>query len=103
MKKAAFLAEAARILGARDVTIERCRWQESKLHPASLDAVSSRALGGYDELTEWARGRLKPGGKLILWLGTRDAGELQAITEWQWELITVPESRERVLLVGTAR
>ena len=100
VKKAAFLAEAARALGLRDVEVERCRWEDSKLVPGSVDAVTSRALGGYRELAEWARGLLKPGGSLILWLGARDAEELTRLGAWRWECAVVPGARERVLLMG---
>jgi len=101
VKKAAFLAEAARTLELQGVEIERCRWEDSKLSPGSLDAVTSRALGGYEELAEWARSRLKTQGKLILWLGGQTAKETRSISGWQWESLEVPLSRERVVLVGT--
>src|SRR5208282_3942179 len=100
-KKAAFLAEAARTLRVRDVEVACCRWEESKLPPGSTDAITSRALGGYGELAEWAAGRLAPAGKLILWLGARDADALRTESAWLWEHTEVPGSRERVLLVGT--
>jgi len=100
-KKAAFLAEAARTLGLKDVEIERCRWQESKVLPSSIDAVTSRAVGGYSELEEWAKTRLKQSGKLILWLGARDAEEIRGRGGWHWDMQVVPRSRERVVLVGT--
>jgi len=101
VKKAAFLAEAARTLGLQGVEVERCRWEESKLAHGSLDAVTSRALGGYGELAQWARIRLRAQGKLILWLGAQAATEASAMSGWHWESAEVPGSRERVILVGT--
>ena len=100
-KKAAFLSEAARTLALHNVEVLRCRWEDSDLAPASLDAVTSRALGGYEELEVWAQARLRPGGKLILWLGTQDAQQLECVQGWLWERIPVPASRERVILAGT--
>jgi len=100
-KKAVFLTEAARTLGLRNVQVDSCRWQESKLPPSSADAITSRALGGHRELAEWAKERLKPGGKLILWLGVSDAQVVTRFGNWHWELEAVAGSRERVILVGT--
>jgi len=100
-KKAAFLAEAARTLGLNDVEIEHCRWQESKVLPSAIDAITSRAVGGYSDLEEWAKTRLKPTGKLILWVGARDAKEIRGRGGWHWDVQVVSGSRERVLLVGT--
>ena len=102
-KKSAFLAEAVRTLGLRGVQVENCRWEESKVAESAVDSITSRALGSYPELAEWARGRLRPGGRLILWLGATDAAELSKLTGWQWEQEPVPGSRERVLLVGCPR
>jgi 16S rRNA (guanine527-N7)-methyltransferase len=102
-KKAAFLSEVARTVGAKHLDVECTRWQDSRLQPSSLDAVLARALGGYAKLAEWAKGRLKPGGRLILWLGAQDAGELRALSDWNWQFEPIPGSRERLLLVGNRR
>ena len=99
-KKAAFLAEVARALKLTGVEVQTRRWQESKILPGSLDAVTARALGGYEELAEWAHGRLKPGGRLILWVGSEGAGEIRALPSWDWQMQSTPGSRERVLLIG---
>lgn len=105
VKKAAFLAEAARTLGLQNVEVARCRWEEAGnalgIESPSLDALTSRALGGYDELAEWAASHLKPGGRLILWLGEQDAQELESLNGWIWERRSVSGSRARVLLAGT--
>ena len=100
-KKAAFLAEAARTLGVQNVQVLRCRWEESDLPPASLDVVTSRAVGGHADLAGWASDKLKPGGKLVLWLGARDADALYSLPGWCWQQAPVPDSRERVILAGT--
>ncbi len=100
-KKAVFLAEAARKLGMKGVEIERCRWQDSLVAPRSVDAITSRALGGYVELAKWSGTRLSPTGRLLLWLGMRDAPAMMALDQWSWERIAVPGSQERVILAGT--
>ena len=100
-KKSAFLAEAVRTLGLRDVVVESCRWDESPVPKASANAITSRALGGYPDLARWAQERLLLGGRLILWVGARDAAELTRMTGWRWDERPIPETRERVLLVGS--
>lgn len=103
IKKCAFLAEAARTLGLGGVEVETCRWEESKIAEQTADAVTSRALGRYPDLADWARSRLRLGGRLILWLGAGDAAELANLGGWSWEQEPVPDSRERVLLVGSPK
>lgn len=100
IKKCAFLSEAARTLGLTGVEVKSCRWEESKVAESSLDAITSRALGGYPDLAAWARIRLRPGGRLILWLGAADAADLVKLKGWRWDEEPVPASRQRVLLVG---
>src|SRR5208282_2767713 len=100
-KKAAFLSEAARTLGIKQIEIEGGRWQESKIPSGSLDAITVRALGAYDVLARWAATKLKPGGKLLLWIGAREADHLRSLAGWDWQMQPVPDSRERVLLIGS--
>jgi len=100
-KKAAFLSEVGRAIGAKHLEVECARWQDSRLPPASLDAVLARAVGEHAKLAGWAHGRLKPGGRLILWLGAQDAGELRVLPGWNWQSEPIPGSRERLLLVGS--
>ena len=100
-KKGAFLSEVARTLQLGSVQVNCARWHESEIAENTLDAITSRALGGYAELTEWAYSRLRPQGKLILWVGANDAAELVKSGRWRWERQPVPGSRERVLLAGT--
>ena len=100
-KRAAFLSEAARTLRLEQVEVECSRWQDSKIPSGSLDAITARALGGYDLLANWASTKLKPDGKLLLWIGSREAERLRNLAGWQWETHAVPDSRERVLLIGS--
>ena len=100
-KKAAFLSEAARTLGLKDVQAERARWEETDWPAASFDAITSRAVGGHTEMAAWAMNQLRPGGKLVFWLGAEDAEDLGRRSPFSWELSPVPGSRERVLAVAT--
>ncbi len=100
-KKAAFLSEAARTLRLEHVEVECARWQESKIPAGSLDDITARALGGYELLASWANTKLKPDGKLMLWIGARDAERLRNLAGWHWQTQPVPDSRERVLLIGS--
>ena len=100
-KKSAFLAEAVRILNLQDVRIERKGWQDTNIPEVYLDAITSRALGGHQEMANWASKRLTGRGRLILWLGARDADRMATISGWSWERLPVPGSRERVILAGS--
>jgi len=99
-KKAAFLAEAGRVVGARHLQVEIARWQDSAIPRESLEAVMARALGGHGELADWAATRLKSGGTLLLWLGSEDAVRLMGLPGWRWEAEPLPGSRRRLLLAG---
>jgi 16S rRNA (guanine527-N7)-methyltransferase len=102
-KKAAFLKEVAHALNLRGLEVSRLRWQDARVVPGSVDAVSARALGGYVELAGWAAAVLRPGGKLLLWLGESDAGVVRRLPEWLWESQPLPKARERLLLIGVPR
>jgi len=99
-KKCAFLSEAARTLSFSDVHVERSSWQTADVAEHSVNAITSRALGGYAELAGWAARLLAPGGKLILWVGAQEAERLSGLSGWTWEHLEVPHSRERVILKG---
>lgn len=102
-KKAAFLAEVARALGVR-AEIHRGRFQEFRLAAHSLDLVTARALGELPSILKWARGTLKESGRVVLWLGTRDADRASSSPCWTWqEPIPIPQSLRRVLLIGQPR
>jgi len=58
-------------------------------------------LGEYEELARWSRTKLNPGGKLLLWVGAGEAERLRSLAQWNWQMEAVPDSRERVLLIGS--
>ena len=101
LKKATFLLEVCRALNLKDVQVERCRFQDLALTEGSADYITARALGQLDEFLGWAAHALNPGGRIVLWLGVKDATEVAKTPGWRWqEAIVVPKSRERVLLAG---
>src|SRR5580704_8071382 len=104
LKKYAFLREVQSTLGLSSVEIVRSRYEDFHAAPGSFDFVCSRALGGYKRLLLWCRALLKPGGQVILWLGTEDSNLLMRAKGWNWALpVKIPESRQRILLMGTPK
>ena len=104
IKKCAFLREVQSALGLPNVEVVRSRYEGFHAAPGSFDFVCARALGGYKRLLLWSKVVLKPGGHVILWLGTEDSNLLTRVTGWTWAIpIRIPESRQRVLLMGTPK
>jgi 16S rRNA (guanine527-N7)-methyltransferase len=103
LKKCAFLREVHSSLGLSNVEVVRSRYED--FHAAgSFDFICSRALGGYKRLLLWCKALLKPKGQVILWLGTEDSNLLTRVKGWNWALpVKIPESRQRVLLIGTPK
>jgi 16S rRNA (guanine527-N7)-methyltransferase len=103
-RKSAFLAEVVRTLGLSGVRILAKRVADIVWEDPGADFVVSRALGSYEELMQWASKSLSADGRVVLWLGLRDAESLLALSGWSWEKpIPLPLSQERVLLVGRPR
>jgi len=100
-KKCAFLREVQLVLGLSGVEVIRSRYEDFDVPPNSFDFICSRALGGYKSLLRWSKGVLRPGGHVMLWLGTEDSTLLNRRKDWNWELpVRIPESRRRVVLGG---
>ena len=100
-KKCAFLREVQLVLGLSGVEVIRSRYEDFDVPPNSFDFICSRALGGYKSLLRWSKGVLRPGGHVMLWLGTEDSTLLNRRKGWNWELpVRIPESRRRVVLGG---
>jgi 16S rRNA (guanine527-N7)-methyltransferase len=103
MKKATFLSEVVRELKIANVTVRRERFEKIGEN-GELDFVTARALGSHDELLNWSSGALKASGKVILWLGERDAASVATGKGWHLASpISIPESERRVLLIGSAQ
>jgi 16S rRNA (guanine527-N7)-methyltransferase len=104
LKKCAFLREVQAALGLSNVEVVRTRYEDFHSAPGSFDFVCCRALGGYKRLLLRSKTVLKPAGHVILWLGTEDSNVLTRVKGWNWALpVKLPESRQRVLLMGTAK
>ena len=104
IKKATFLAEVVRELGLNDARVLVNRYEELTEDVAPLDFVCSRALGNFEPFLEWAASERVLASQVILWVGSRDVGEIQKIALWAWrEPIPVPNSLRRLLLVGTKK
>jgi 16S rRNA (guanine527-N7)-methyltransferase len=102
IKKCAFLREVQGSLRLTEVEVVRSRYEDYPAAPNSFDFVSVRALGGYKRLLQWSKAVLRPRGRVILWLGIDDSTLLSRIKGWKWELpVTIPESRRRVILIGS--
>ena len=104
LKKCAFLREVQSTLALSNVEVVRSRYEDFYAAPGSFDFVCSRALGSYKRLLLWSKAPLKPDGHVILWLGTEDSNLLTRTRDWNWALpVKIPESRQRVLLMGAPR
>jgi 16S rRNA (guanine(527)-N(7))-methyltransferase RsmG len=101
LKKAAFLAEVSRQINLHKVEIVRERWEDASVADSSADVVTARAVGGYREIATKAHRVLRGAGKLLLWVAAEEGGKLRGSPGWKWEVERLPESRERILLVGT--
>lgn len=98
-KKCAFLAEVIRSLELTNAKVFQGRMDSTPY--ARFSFVAARALGQFDSLLEWAKTRLEPDGKLLLWLGESDSAEIAARPGWRWNPPRlIPGSRRRCLLSG---
>ena len=103
-KKAAFLSEATRKMGLKNVQVTRSRMEELSPGPSAFDFVTSRAFGQFDELLAWSKSFLSDRGKLVLWLGHTDAKAIGHEGGWDWQrTLRIPNSEQRYLLVGIPR
>jgi 16S rRNA (guanine527-N7)-methyltransferase len=100
-KKATFLSEVQRQLNLPRVRVFRGRAEEFLTQGAKFDYVTARAVGKYEELLLWSAKALNPGGKVILWLGDKDASEVSTHPGWNWRSPQkIVGSEKRFLLVG---
>jgi 16S rRNA (guanine527-N7)-methyltransferase len=104
IKKVTFLAEVIRELGLIGAQVLARRYEELGEEVAPLNYVCSRALGEFPAFLEWARSQQIAAKQVILWIGARDLAEIERIRTWDWrEPIQVPNSLQRLLLVGTRK
>ncbi len=100
-RKAAFLSEAARSLHFGSCQIVNSRYEDF-MSTVEFNFICSRAVGEYEDMLKWSRTRLAVDGQIILWLGMDDAALLSKTAGWKWrEVLPIPNSSRRVLLVGS--
>lgn len=102
-KKSAFLNELIRFLSLPNVSVHRVDYRALDPSLSPFDVITARALGSYRELTNWSLSNLSsPDGTLVLWLGEEEATKLSILPGWRFDPpAKIPDSRHRVLLVGT--
>jgi 16S rRNA (guanine527-N7)-methyltransferase len=100
-KKVAFLREGIRALGLLNVSVYEGRAEQSQL---KSQIVTMRAVEKFESALSVAASLVQAGGRLALLIGAaqeRPARTALSKLAWQ-EPIAIPESRERVLLIGRA-
>jgi 16S rRNA (guanine527-N7)-methyltransferase len=100
-KKAAFLCEVVRKLDLKQTEVLNARMETLPPDTSAFDFISARAVGDHEGLLKWAGRHLAPSGKLILFLGADAAEIISHEAAWSWSLKKIPDTRQRVLLVGT--
>jgi 16S rRNA (guanine527-N7)-methyltransferase len=101
-KKVAFLREAIRALGLQNVSVYAGRAEQSQL---KSQIVTMRAVEKFESALSVAASLIQAGGCLALLIGAAQARKVRtALPKFAWqEAIAIPESRERVLLIGKAK
>jgi 16S rRNA (guanine527-N7)-methyltransferase len=101
-KKAAFLREVVRTLELKNVSVHAGRGEDFQL---KTQIVTMRAVEKFEVSLPVAGALVEPAGKLGLLIGAAQVSAARnALPEFAWrEPITVPESRERILLIGALR
>jgi 16S rRNA (guanine527-N7)-methyltransferase len=85
-KRWAFLKRVIRELDLSAEAVDK-RYQELPT-TETFRLVTARALGGHEDLLEWARGRLSRGGGVALW--TTDDGERRMSLLGGWRVLSWP-------------
>jgi 16S rRNA (guanine527-N7)-methyltransferase len=98
-KKATFLKEVIRTLISTNINVFNGRAQQ---FPGEADLVTMRAVEKFEEALPAAAALVRKAGRLALLIGSsQTARASQLLESFKWEApAPVPQSRERVLLVG---
>ena len=101
-KKAIFLREVLRTLELKNVIVHAGRGEDFAL---KTKIVTMRAVEKFEASLPIAASLVQQGGKLGLLIGAAQASTAKsALPDFEWqEAISVPESRERILLIGTLK
>lgn len=109
VKKCTFLREVLRKLelekesGVWNGRIED--WDE-EADPSRFDSISARAVGGFEEILQFAKLTLDADGRIVLWIGEEDTEKMIAgnSEDWKWsDPRLIPNSNERFLMFGVRR
>ena len=98
-RKATFLKEAARALTSTNVNVFPGRAEDLG---ATADLVTLRAVEKFAAVLPAAGKLVHTGGRLALLIGNAQVAEARKLAGFTWaEPIAIPQSRTRVLFVGT--
>ena len=100
-KKVVFLREVIRALGLQSVSVYAGRAEQSQL---KSQIVTMRAVEKFESALSVAASLIQAGGGLALLIGAaQEKTARTALPKFAWrEPIAIPESRERVLLIGSS-
>jgi 16S rRNA (guanine527-N7)-methyltransferase len=103
-KKFAFLNEVVRQLSLANVRAVRGRTGDLQFSDEDFEVVTGRAVGEFDDLLGWAKARITPGGKLILWVGDQDMKQIATDKRFEWiSPVRIPHTDRRFVLSGTSQ
>lgn len=100
-KKCAFLNEVARKLQFSNVDVLSVPFQASRIPANELGFVTSRALGRISDLLSWSQVALRHDGRILLWLGAKDAEKTTEISGWSWVQTSIPGTARRRIVSGS--
>jgi 16S rRNA (guanine527-N7)-methyltransferase len=105
LKKSVFLIEAGRAMGFEGLAVIRDRvGGAGGIKIPQLDCVTSRALGDRDSILSFSEASLRPGGKILLWIGMDQVAAQRKHEGWLWqEPVTLPNTEKRCIVVGEIR
>lgn len=98
-KKFAFLSEVIRDLDLKNARALHARMEV--LESDRFEVVTARAVGHSQDILKWSSRNLAEEGRIILWLGEREASRLSGTPGWDWTIKEIPASQRRVLLIGS--
>jgi len=98
-KKVAFLREVIRALELRNTNVYAGRAEQAELQ---AEIVTMRAVEKFEAALGAASTQVQPGGRLALLIGASQAKTARhARPEFAWFTpVSIPQSRERILLIG---
>lgn len=98
-KKATFLREVIRALGLKHIQVHTGRAEQSGL---TASTVTMRAVEKFDQSLPVAASLVEQAGRLVLLIGAAQVEKASSIVaSMQWnQLLKIPGSEQRVLLVG---